>query len=116
VTNIFAHHSKWKPLALTLSIIVVFITTYALILPAMTLDQETARQQGGIDIAVEEQQDAASAKAGQAPSGEAAEETASEEETNEAAEDAAKDAAKDAAEDTASGAAEAAQAVDQTAG
>ncbi len=32
-----------------LSAIVVFITTYALILPALTLDEETAGEQGGID-------------------------------------------------------------------
>ena len=42
-----------------LSVIVVICTTYALISPAMTLDQEEAAQQGGIDITAEEQADGA---------------------------------------------------------
>ncbi len=43
-----------KSLVVTLAAIVVFTTTYLLVLPAFTLDQEEAAQQGGIDIAVEE--------------------------------------------------------------
>ena len=39
---------------LALSCIVVFVTTYALILPAFTLDKEKAASQGGIDLPVSE--------------------------------------------------------------
>ena len=41
---------KQRKLALVLSCIVVFATTYILILPAFTLDNEAAHEQGGIDI------------------------------------------------------------------
>ena len=42
-------------LLLTLSAAVVFVISYLLILPALTLDQEEAAQQGGIDVVTEEQ-------------------------------------------------------------
>ena len=42
-------HEKRK-LILALSCLVVFITTYVLILPAFTLDKEEATEQGGIDV------------------------------------------------------------------
>ncbi len=41
---------KKRTILLGLSAIAVFITAYALILPATTLDKDTARQQGGIDV------------------------------------------------------------------
>ena len=41
---------------------VVFATTYALILPALTIDQETAEEQPGIEVAQQEQKDADGAK------------------------------------------------------
>ena len=42
-----------KTILLVLSCFAVFITAYALILPASTLDQKTAEAQGGIDIAAQ---------------------------------------------------------------
>lgn len=39
-----------KSLVLTLAVLVVFTTTYLLILPAFTLDKDEAAQQGGIDV------------------------------------------------------------------
>lgn len=44
----------WKAIVVTLAAMVVFVTTYLLILPAVTLDEETAEAQGGIDVNVEE--------------------------------------------------------------
>lgn len=41
---------KQKKVVLALSCLVVFITTYMLILPAFTLDKEEAESQGGIDV------------------------------------------------------------------
>lgn len=41
---------SWRNIVLGLSAAVVFVTTYVLILPAITLDQETAAEQGGIDV------------------------------------------------------------------
>lgn len=46
--------ANWRSLVITLSAIVVFVTTYMLILPAITLDKDEAIQQGGIDVAVEQ--------------------------------------------------------------
>lgn len=43
-----------KSLVVTLAAIVVFTTTYLLILPAFTLDKDEAIQQGGIDVVAEE--------------------------------------------------------------
>lgn len=43
-----------RSLVVTLAAIVVFTTTYLLILPAFTLDKEEAVQQGGIDVVAEE--------------------------------------------------------------
>ena len=47
-------HEKRK-MILVLSCLVVFITTYMLILPAFTLDKEEASEQGGIDVPGTEQ-------------------------------------------------------------
>jgi len=45
---------RWKRGVSALAAIVVFVTTYALILPAVTLDVNTASTQAGIDIAESE--------------------------------------------------------------
>ena len=37
-----------RPLVMSLSVVVVFVTTYLLILPALTLDRDEAAEQGGI--------------------------------------------------------------------
>ena len=47
---------KWQKVVVSLACIVVFITTYALILPAITMDRDEAKSQGGIFW--EESQDA----------------------------------------------------------
>ena len=45
---------KWQRLVSALAAAVVFVTTYALVLPAITLDKETASTQAGIKIAASE--------------------------------------------------------------
>ena len=45
---------KWQRAVSLLAAIVVFVTTYALVLPAITLDKETASTQAGIEIAASE--------------------------------------------------------------
>ena len=45
---------KWQRVVSALSAVVVFVTTYALVLPAITLDKETADAQAGIEIAASE--------------------------------------------------------------
>ena len=47
---------KNRPLLMTLSAAVVFITTYLLILPALTLDEQEAARQGGIDLPAQQEQ------------------------------------------------------------
>ena len=42
---------KWKRAVSLLAAVVVFVTTYAMVLPAITLDKETATTQSGIEIA-----------------------------------------------------------------
>ena len=42
--------SKRRQIVLTLSVVVVFVTTYLLILPAFTLEKDEAAEQGGIDV------------------------------------------------------------------
>ena len=42
---------------LAVAVLVVFVTTYLLVLPALTLDEEEAREQGGITLS--ESQEAA---------------------------------------------------------
>ena len=46
---------KYRPLIFALSAVVVFVTTYMLILPALTLDENTAAKQGGVDVPAAEQ-------------------------------------------------------------
>lgn len=55
--RIYREAKARKTLLLVLSCFVVFVTTYALILPAITLDQEEAQRQGGIDVTAEQQAD-----------------------------------------------------------
>lgn len=43
---------KYKTTVMSMAVVVVFITTYLLILPALTLEKTEAEQQGGIDIPV----------------------------------------------------------------
>ena len=58
--NLFTEKTKyWKGLVTFLAALVVFVTTYALILPAITLDEETAGAQGGIDVTAGQDIDAA---------------------------------------------------------
>ena len=46
---------KYRLLLMTLSVAVVFVTTYLLILPALTLEQEEAARQGGIELASDQE-------------------------------------------------------------
>ena len=50
--NIIEKTSKYKAIVLSLAVVVVFITTYLLILPAFTLEKDKAEEQGGIDLPV----------------------------------------------------------------
>ena len=51
ILNVFTENiHKQRKLALALSCVVVFATTYILILPAFTLDKDKALEQGGIDV------------------------------------------------------------------
>ena len=66
---------KYRTLVVTLSALVVFVTTYMLILPAFTLDEDEAAQQGGIDVPFaenvidEQNSDGAEAAAGESQAG-----------------------------------------------
>ena len=53
--SIYETMRKRKSVVLALSCVMVFVTTYMLILPAFTLDKEEAAEQGGIDVAGLEQ-------------------------------------------------------------
>ena len=46
---------KQRTLFVCICAMVVFVTTYLLILPAITLDKDTAKDQGGIDLPKAEQ-------------------------------------------------------------
>ncbi len=82
-----------KSLVVTLAAIVVFTTTYLLILPAFTLDKEEAAEQGGIDIAVEQTvEEEAPAEKAEEP---AAEQKESADTVKEAEEPAAKEEVKE---------------------
>ena len=48
--NMIGKLSKYKTIVMSLAVIVVFITTYLLILPAFTLEKSEAEEQGGIDL------------------------------------------------------------------
>ena len=45
---------KHRSAVMSLAVLVVFITTYIMILPAVTLDQDTAEKTPGIDTQVEQ--------------------------------------------------------------
>ena len=53
--DVFPAISKYRTLIVTLSALVVFVTTYLLILPVLTLDEDEAEAQGGIDVPQAEQ-------------------------------------------------------------
>ena len=55
VTPIVDFVRKRRVTLLALSAIIVFVTSYMLILPALTLDEEEAASQGGIDLQTEQQ-------------------------------------------------------------
>ena len=53
----FVEYLRQRRMYITvLSCFVVFITTYLLILPAVTLDQDEAEKQGGIDVQTQKEQ------------------------------------------------------------
>ena len=52
---LFENIHERRKMILALSCVVVFVTTYILILPAFTLDKEEAAEQGGIDVPASEQ-------------------------------------------------------------
>ena len=45
---------RWQRVVSVMAAVVVFATTYALVLPAITLDKDTATTQAGIEIAASE--------------------------------------------------------------
>ena len=93
----FRKKMNFKSLVITLAAIVVFTTTYLLILPAFTLDKEEAAEQGGIDVAVEQTVDE------QAPAEQAEEPAAEQKESADAVTKAEEPAAKgEVKEETAS--------------
>ncbi len=55
IKNLYEYLSRQKSTILVLSGIVVFVTTYMLILPALTLEKDKAAQQGGIDVPAAEE-------------------------------------------------------------
>ena len=71
---------RWQRMVSVLSAVIVFVTTYALILPAITLDKDTAQQQPGIEVAASE---ANAEERGAAAAGAEPEEESSVEETAE---------------------------------
>ena len=57
IIALIANMHERRKMVLALSCLVVFITTYMLILPAFTLDKDKAVEQGGIDVPGAEQID-----------------------------------------------------------
>lgn len=57
INRIIKSANTRKTTLMVLSCVVVFITTYILILPAITLEQDEAAKQGGIDVTTEQQAD-----------------------------------------------------------
>ncbi|MBQ5412126.1 MAG: hypothetical protein IIU19_01960, partial [Oscillospiraceae bacterium] len=53
-------HSLWKRIVAAMCCVVVFITTYAMILPAITLDSETAENEPGITVTADAETSAVS--------------------------------------------------------
>ncbi len=75
--DLIAEKTKyWKVIVMVLAALVVFVTAYMLILPAITLDEDTAETQSGMDVS--NQQDAEETDAPEnADTAEAVEETES---------------------------------------
>ncbi|MBQ4365733.1 MAG: hypothetical protein II804_05665, partial [Clostridia bacterium] len=47
--------------------VIVFVTTYALILPAITIDKDTALEEPGLEVVLQDDETAASAEDGEEP-------------------------------------------------
>lgn len=47
----------WRSFSTFLACVVVFVTTYGLILPAITIDQQTAAEMSGFDVLIDDDQD-----------------------------------------------------------
>ena len=58
---------KWKRLVTAMAMVVVFVTTYALILPAITLEKEEGKPEQGVYL--DEMERGSTASLGQSPSG-----------------------------------------------
>jgi len=84
--KILANIQEQRKLILLLSCLVVFTTTYLLILPAFTLDKEEAAEQGGIDMPVADAAEEINATESVSEDGEEPAESKSEEEIDAAAE------------------------------
>lgn len=82
---------KYRAVVLSLAIVVVFVTTYLLILPAFTLEKTEAAKQGGIDIPVTETAAEASGEKANDADNEQADTEDAEEEADEVSEDAAEE-------------------------
>ena len=69
---------RWQRAVSVMAAVVVFVTTYSLVLPAITLDKDTAQQQSGIEVAASEAniEKSGAAVADAEPEEEPAEETA----------------------------------------
>ena len=74
---------KWQRVVSALAAVVVFVTTYAMVLPAITLDKETASAQAGIEIAASENDPESGGTVYEAESAEESLEVLSEEEPEE---------------------------------
>ena len=53
--TLYRKMQKNRAILLSLAVVVVFVTTYILVLPALTLDEDEAREQGGITLSEEAQ-------------------------------------------------------------
>lgn len=54
-----SHHGsrkRFRKLVMSLAVVVVFVTTYALVLPALTLDEQKADETPGIDTGTKAEQ------------------------------------------------------------
>ena len=58
---------KWRCMVTAMAMVVVFITTYALILPAITLEKEKGKPEQGVYL--DEMERGSTASMGQSPSG-----------------------------------------------
>ena len=51
------YRKTWKTIATFMAAVVVFVTTYSLILPAITMDVETVAEEPGIDLGYAESEE-----------------------------------------------------------